>query len=327
MTGNIVALSPDNNRLDVLRRAAPPGVEVDWVDSTLPLEEQAAQLRDTVVIIGAPSPELARVCAKLKLVQTTSAGTDRMDVVALGEMGIKVANGGGGNAVAVSEHTIALMLSVYRKLHLQFQSVRSGKWSSGIRSDWFSQAHELTGRTVGIVGFGRIGQEVAKRLRGWDCVILYQDAIARPPEVEEEFQATRVPLDKLLKTSDVVTLHVPLTGRTRGMIGEDELAMMKPTAVLINACRGKVVDEAALVKALRQGKIAGAGLDVLEEEPTPADNPLLDMDNVAVTPHMASFSQESAEKSSAFAVRNAARVVSGLEPESVVLPEWGGLPD
>jgi len=123
-----------------------------------------------------------------------------------------------------------------------------------------------------------------------------------------------------LQTSDIVTLHVPLNRQTQGMISDREFDLMKPTAVLINACRGPVVDEAALIRALRDKKISAAGLDVLEQEPTPADNPLLDMDNVLVTPHLAEFAQESYDKSRAFAVQNAARVARGEEPESVVLP-------
>jgi D-3-phosphoglycerate dehydrogenase len=125
----------------------------------------------------------------------------------------------------------------------------------------------------------------------------------------------------LLKTSDVVTLHVPLNRHTRGMISDRELALMKSSALLINACRGPVVDEAALIRALNDNEIAAAGLDVLEVEPTPADNPLLEMDNVMVTPHMAGLGPEAAAKSRAFAVQNSVMVASGEEPESVVLPE------
>jgi phosphoglycerate dehydrogenase-like enzyme len=127
-----------------------------------------------------------------------------------------------------------------------------------------------------------------------------------------------VPLDELLSTSDIVTLHVPLTRETKGMMSDREFGLMKPTAVLINACRGPVVDEAALIRALQQKKILAAGLDVLEQEPTPVDNPLLDMDNVLVTPHLAAFAQESYDKSRAFAVQNAARVSRGEAAESVV---------
>ena len=124
--------------------------------------------------------------------------------------------------------------------------------------------------------------------------------------------------DDLLRTADIITLHVPLTRQTKGMISDREFSLMKPTTVLINACRGPVVDEAALIRALQAKKIMAAGLDVLEEEPTPANNPLLDMDNVLVTPHLAAFAQESYAKSHVFAAQNAARVARGEEPESVI---------
>ena len=323
MSGKVALLAPDDSLLQAFERVAPEGLEINWVDSTASVEEQALGLKDAVAVLAqAPFPvELARACSNLKLLQVTSAGTDRFDLQALGELGVRVANNGGGNAVAVSEHTIGLMISVYRKLELQFQSVRARQWAGDVRTQWFSQAHELTGKTVGIVGLGRIGQEVARRLQGWDCTLIYHDALTRPPELEEELHVTGTPKEDLLRTSDIVTLHVPLMGSTRGMLSDREFEIMKPTAVLINACRGPVVDEDALIRALRDGKIAAAGLDVLEQEPTPPDNPLLDMDNVVVTPHMASFAQESGEKSRTFAAYNVARVAGGQEPESIVLPE------
>jgi phosphoglycerate dehydrogenase-like enzyme len=241
-----------------------------------------------------------------------------IDIAALNELNIKVANNGGGNAVAVSEHTIALMVSVYRKMHLQFQAVKNRQWAGDIRGTWVSEAYELTDKTVGIIGMGRIGQRVARRLQGWDCKLIYHDVVQFPPGLEESLHLTRVGFDDLLRTADIITLHVPLTRQTRGMISDREFNLMKPTTVLINACRGPVVDEAALIRALQARKIMAAGLDVLEEEPTPAHNPLLDMDNVLVTPHLAAFAQESYAKSHAFAAQNAARVARGEEPESVV---------
>ena len=321
MNAKIAILAVDDGEVERLEHFAPDSVSLFWVDSGLPADQQAAQVGDAAVTFGITTVEVARHCDNLKLVQVPSAGTERLDVKTLGEMGIRVANCGGGNAVAVSEHTIALMLSVYRKLHLQFQAVEARRWGGDVRANWFPHAHELTGKTVGIVGLGRIGQQVARRLAGWDCTLLYHDMIERPADLEKELGVERVTLDRLLKESDVVTLHVPLTNGTRGIIGERELDLMKPTAVLINTCRGPVVREAALVRALQTDKIAGAGLDVLEQEPTPADNPLLDMDSVAITPHMASFAQESWHKSRQFAIENAARVALGGEPESVVLPE------
>ena len=324
MTGEIGLLSPRGDELDQIMRLAPEGVQVTWVDSTQPLDRQVAQLKNAVAIIVIPSEipvELVRSCPNLKLVQVISAGTNLIDLPALGELGVHVANNGGANSIAVSEHTIALMVGVYRKLQLQLQSVKAREWAGGIRDAWFFQAHELAGKTVGIIGMGRIGRQVAKRLLGWECTLLYNDIVGFGPELEEEFHVTGVSMEELLRKSDVVTLHVPLTRLTRGMIADGEFDLMKPTAVLINACRGPVVDEAALIRALNNGKISAAGLDVLEAEPTAADNPLLDMDNVLITPHMASFAQESFEKMRAFAVQNAARVAEGAEPESVVLPE------
>ena len=325
MSAKVVLLSPDNTeQLEEIRLLAPEGVEIGWVDSTLPIEQQAEQMRDTIAVIAIPSVfpvELARACPNLRLVQTVSAGTNMMDLQVLGELGVKVANNGGGNAVAVAEHSIALMVSVYRKLQLQFKYVKERQWAGDMRARWFSEAYELTDKTVGIIGFGRIGQRVARRLQGWDCELLYSDVVSFPAELEEELHVSRVSNDELLQRSDIVTLHVPLNRHTRAMLSDREFDMMKPSAVLINACRGPVVDEAALIRAMREGKIAAAGLDVLEEEPTSPDNPLLDMDNVLVTPHMAGFGQEASEKSRVFAVRNTTSVAAGSEPESVVLPE------
>ena len=323
MSGKVVLLAPDDGELDAFQGVAPEGVEITWVDSTLPLEQQAAQLRETVAIIpgrGELSLELARACPNLKLIQGIGAGTDRMDIHGLGELAVRVANNHGGNSAAVSELAIALMITAYRKLHLQYESTRAGNWNSDVLSGWSPLAHDLTDKTVGIIGLGHIGKQVAKRLQGWECDLLYNDIIEMSPEVEQELQVTRVGRDELLRASDVVTLHVPLDRVTRGMISDREFDMMKPTAILVNACRGPVVDEAALIRALRQDKIAGCGLDVLEQEPTPADNPLLAMDNVCVTPHTASWTQGARVRNRTFAMANVARVLRGEEPISIVLP-------
>ncbi len=324
MGAQIVIYGPSESGLADFQRVAPEGADIGWVDSGLPMEEQADQLRDAQVMVVAGANvtvEVARHAPNLKLVQTTSAGTDQLDKTTLGEMGIRVSNNGGGNAVAVAEHTIALLVSTIRKLQLQFNAVKAGEWAADIRSAWFSQANEIAGKTVGIVGLGRIGSRVARRLQGWECDIIYADVVDPEGNIEEELNLTRVPLDELLSTADIITLHVPLGGPTYHMISDREFDLMKPTTVFINACRGPVVDEAALIRAMEAGKIAQAGLDVLEEEPTPPDNPLLHMDNVLVTPHLASFTQESGEKSRTFAMYNGARVARGEDPESVVLPD------
>ena len=324
MGAQVIIYGPSEEALENFQRVAPESVEVGWVDSALPLDEQAPDLQDAQVAVvagGVVTVEVAARAPNLKLVQTTSAGTDILDKTALGEMGVRVSNNGGGNAVAVAEHTIALLVSTIRKLQLQFSAVKAGEWAGDIRQAWFSQANEIAGKTVGVVGLGRIGSRVARRLQGWECDIIYSDVVDPEPGIEEELNLRRVELDELLSESDIITLHVPLTSQTRGMISDREFDLMKPAAVFINACRGPVVDEAALIRALEGNKIAQAGLDVLEEEPTPVDNPLLHMDNVLVTPHLASFTQESGEKSRTFAMYNAARVLRGEDPESVVLPD------
>ena len=324
MGAKIAYLAPDDGHMEYLRTLAPEA-DVAWVDSNLGTEEQAALMQDAVVIfgdgtVGDGTVEVARRCPNLKLVQVASAGTDRLDVAGLAALGIPVSNGGGGNAIAVSEHAIALMISVYRKLNLQMESARAGRWAEGIRQ-WRATAHELSGKTVGIIGLGYIGQNVAQRLVGWECELLYEDAVDRPADLEARLGVTRVSRDDLLARSDVVTLHVPLLDTTCGMISDAELDAMKTSAILINTSRGPVVDEAALIRGMRDGKIAGAGLDVLEVEPTPPDNPLLHMVNVVVTPHLASFAQEASDRCRGFALENSIRVVNGEQPLSVVAPE------
>ena len=324
MGAQVIIYGPTDAALADFQRVAPEGLDVGWVDSSKPTEEQKEDLADARVAViagGVVTVDVARLAPNLKLVQTTSAGTDILDKTALGEMGVRVSNNGGGNAVAVAEHTIALLVSTIRKLQLQFNAVKAGEWAADIRREWFSQANEIAGKTVGIVGLGRIGSRVARRLQGWECDIIYSDVVDPEPGIEEELNLRRVELDELLSESDIITLHVPLTSRTRGMISDREFDLMKPTAVFINACRGPVVDEIALIHAMEEGKVAQAGLDVLEEEPTSPDNPLLHMDNVLVTPHLASFTQESGEKSRTFAMYNAARVLRGEDPESIVLPD------
>ena len=326
MDGTVFVLTELDRWMCLYRTHAPEGVAVVWVDPSRTFEDQASVMDGASAVISSGSVDIlrvARLLPSLRLVQVNSAGTDGIDVGALNKMGIKVANGGGGNAVAVSEHAIALMLSSYRKLDRQFASVLAKQWRGDLFEEW-SSFHELTGKTVGIVGLGRIGQEMAKRLRGFDCRLLYFDTAPRSRDLEKSLRVTRLSLDELLGASDVITLHVPHTEQTAGLIGVREFDLMKPTAVLINVSRGHVVDEAALIDALRTGKIAGAGLDVLQQEPADPGNPLLDMGNVTVTPHLASFAQEAIERSYAFAVQNAARVVNGLEPLSVVVPELGG---
>jgi phosphoglycerate dehydrogenase-like enzyme len=300
-------------------------VDIAFVDSTQSADDVVAQCHDAVAIIPAGvrglTTDMASKMPNLQLIQTTSAGTDWIDKPAIYELGVKVANNGGGNRVAVSEHTITLMVSAYRRLEHQLKTARAGKWlGEAVMPGEAEDYHTLEEKTVGIVGLGRIGQAVAKRLRGWDCEIVYYDTIDFDSDVTDALNVTKLPFDELLAVSDVVTLHVPLEPTTKGLMSTREFGLMKKTAMLINACRGPVVDETALIQALRDGEIAGAGLDVLEQEPTPVDNPLFDMDNVIITPHLASRAIESTYTSTEFAIANVSRVARGEEATSIVLP-------
>ena len=297
-------------------------VEFIFVDAAEEPDEVLRQCSEAAALMPSTrtmTTDQFRRLPNLRHIQVISAGTDWLDKVALAELGVTVSNNGGGNAPAVAEHAIALMISVYRRLDRQFEGVKARRWSEGARGDP-NDHHTLVGKRVGIVGLGRIGSRVAKRLAGWECEIVYHDSFHFPAEYEEGAGATLVSFEELLKTSDIVSLHTPLETTTRYLISDREFGMMKPTAILINTCRGPVVDEAALTRALRAGVIKAAGLDVTEVEPTPPDNPLLDLDNVVITPHLASMAIESTIDSVKFGVQNAARAARGETPESVVPP-------
>ena len=300
-----------------------PELELKFVDSGLPREDVVRECKDAVALIsagrGAFDTELIAELSNLQLIQTFSAGTDWMDKAALAELGVKVANNGGANAVAVAEHAIILMLSVERKIDRQIDSVKNGTWMAGVGGDR-TEFHTLVGKRVGIVGLGRIGSRVAKRLQGWECEVVYYDVVDYDAEYVEAANARFVEFDELLETSDIVSLHVPLERTTYHMMSDREFALMKDTAILVNTCRGPVVDEAALKRALKDGQIFGAGLDVTEVEPIEPDNDLPDMANVVVTPHLATRALESELNATENAVANLARVARGEAPEWVVPP-------
>ena len=308
-------------RWEMMQKLAPEGIETRLVNPNLSHGELIEALKDVVAVI----PWLARVpvdlaseCPDLKLIQLLTAGFDIVDVSGLQEIGISVANNGGSNAISVSEHAMSLMLSVYRRLTDSWLNTKHGKWREGI--DQLPFRAEINGKTVGIVGFGNIGRQVARRLAGWDTELLYHDVVELMPGRDAELGAVATPLDELLRRSDIVTAHVPLNSSTRGMFSTREFGLMKKTAVFINTCRGPVQDEAALIEALQAGEISGAGLDVLEKEPTDPANPLLHMDNVVVTPHWAGGTAEGNERALTFAMSNFQRLAEGRTLLSVVQP-------
>jgi len=308
--------------LERLIERAPAGLEVGSVGPDANDAEVRAAIRDADIVVAwrvQPTAETLGTAKRLKLVQSLGAGVNLDWVSSLAEFGIPVANNGGANSVAVAEHAIMLMIALGRGLESQMLQVRAGQYRKGLFERW-DQTHEIAGRRVGIVGLGHIGFNVARRLSGWRADIVYHDIATMPPEREQAANATRVGLDELLRTSDIVTLHTPLTPASRGMIGQRELNLMKRDALLVNTSRGPVIDEAALIEALRTRRIRGAALDVTEEEPIPAGHPLLDLENVVLTPHAAMLAVESLEKAFDFALQNAARLMAGDEPEAIVTP-------
>lgn len=311
------------NREFMAKAADYPELELRFIDSDRPVDEVAADCQDAVAIIAGGvrlfTTDLISKLPSLKLIQTPSAGTDWLDKTALAELGVQVANNGGANAVAVAEHAILLMLTIERKLDRQIESVKAGTWMDGVGGDR-TEYHTLVGKRIGIVGLGRIGSRVAKRLQGWECDVVYNDVADYDDEYVEASGARFVEFDDLLASSDLVSLHVPLERTTRHMMSDREFGLMKPTAILVNTCRGPVVDEAALKRALTAGEIFGAGLDVTEVEPIEEDNDLPSLPNVVVTPHMATRALESEHNAVANVIANAARVARGEDPLWVVPP-------
>jgi phosphoglycerate dehydrogenase-like enzyme len=300
---------------------APSDLDLGIVDPTEPVERQVEQLRDAEALITNgllwTTGQLEKM-PKLKLLQLMSAGFNTLDVPAIREMGIEVCNNSPAISNSVAEHAISLMLMAYKRLEQGIDGVKDGSWQDPAKSGPHGKLYELSGRTVGIAGLGHIGSKVAKRLQGFETTTLYHDIRDFDPAYESELRAKRVSFDELLERSDIVTVHVPLNSQTTKMFSTREFKAMKDSAVFINTCRGPVQDEAALIRALQNGDIAGAGIDVFEQEPTPLDNPLLHMDNVVVTPHLAGSTQERIDRALVFSFENARRVLNGEAPQNAV---------
>lgn len=257
--------------------------------------------------------EAARGC---RLIQQPSIGYQHIDLEATRREGIPVANAGAANAVGVAEHTIMFMLCLLKNALYYHRKTAQGEWS---QQDMFTVSlQELEGKVLGIVGMGHIGREVAVRAKPFGCRMVYYDIKALPPRVEKELGVERMELDDLLRASDIVTLHVPLTPGTRHLIDPDKLALMKPGAFLLNLARGEVVDEEALAQALEEDRLAGAGIDVFTQEPIDPDNPLLRSPKVILSPHVAGGTNESRVRIIQVTMDNVVRVLKGEKPLNVV---------
>ena len=303
--------------VDVITPYTPDGWTTEVVDRDMPIDEQKAIVSDAdfIMVYRAPLPDdVLRAADKARLVQLLAAGYDSMNLPLMRSLEVPCANNGGANSWAVADHAVLLMLALYKQQTHTDPATRAGQWSAPVTG---SNTFEMADKLVGVLGIGNIGRQVARRVQGFDAHVQYYDLYPLDEERERELNVRRVELDELFSTSDIVTCHTPLTPQTHHIVNAERLALMKSTAVLINTSRGPVVDEAALISALQDGVIAGAGLDVFEQEPVDPDNPLLTMDNVVVTPHIAGTTWNTWFRRAEFAYQNMQRVWNGEPPLAI----------
>jgi glyoxylate reductase len=253
--------------------------------------------------------ELLESAPRLKVVSSMAVGVDNIDLAACTRRGIPVGNTPGVLTEGTADLTLALLLSTARRLPEAAADARQGNWHTWSPAGWLGA--DLSGAVLGIVGMGKIGAAVARRAAGFGLKLIYTNNSSRS-DVEAEFGAEQVSLGELLERSDFVSLHVPLTPETRGLIGEKELRRMKPSAILINTARGPIVDQDALLLALRQGWIAAAGLDVTTPEPLPPEHPLFAQPNCLVLPHIGSATHNTRRRMAELACYN---LLAGLAGE------------
>jgi glyoxylate reductase len=256
-------------------------------------------------------------CPQLKIAANVAVGYDNIDVAAATRHGVVVTNTPGVLTDATADFAFALILAVTRNVVPADRYVRAGSFREWKMMEFHGA--ELGGRTLGIAGFGRIGQALARRARGFGMHVIYANRRSVAGAIEEELGARRVDKETLVATSDVLSLHVPLSAETRHFLGAAEFARMKPSAYVINTARGPVIDEAALARALREGAIRGAGLDVFEREPA-VDPDLLAAPNTVLTPHIASATTETRTRMALMACENVLAVLAGRPAPNPVLP-------
>lgn len=294
----------------------PPGFELVFAE-LLPEEGAIAAVADADYVISTFMPtRIIEAARKVKLIQKIGEGTDKIDVATAARLGIPVAKTAGSASHAVAEMATALMLATLRRLPQAHIGMMSGKW---LRWQIRPGAQSLRGKQIGIVGLGKIGKIVAEIMHGFRASVVYYDVV-RLDEAEEARRGVRfLPMDDLVRTSDVVTVHVPLIPSTRGLIGRRELALMKPTAIVVNSCRGGVVDEEALYEALRDKRIMGAGMDDFVKEPPGPNHPFTTLDNIVLTPHLGGGTDDAELEGVKHAMANIARFDRGepLDPQDI----------
>lgn len=290
------------------------------------------------------SRRVLEACPRLKVVSRMGVGVDSIDLDAATELGILVCNVPGANTAEVADHAMALLLTLTRRLQDAIPTTREGAWSNNRRLTlhYYETVQRIAAHTVGIIGFGNIGRAFATRVRGFGPARI----IASDPYVTQStadlYGVELVPLEKLLRQADFITIHCSLTDATRHLINTETLYLTKPTAILINTARGPVVDGTALAEALSDGRLGAAALDVTEQEPINPEDPLLKLPNCIVTPHIAGFSPNFLEECTTMQAENIVRALTGEKPHGLANPEviktiavmratdpgrWAGVPD
>jgi len=309
---------------EIVRRTAPAEFELSFASSYESETQRALAEPADFLVPGFASVDAALVerAPRLRMVQKWGIGIDSIDLDVLRRRGIALGIAAGCNAGPVAELTIALMLAVYRRIPYVNREMRLGRWPT---SEMRETCFQIAGKTIGLLGLGHIGRMVARRLAGFDAQIIYFDARRADAVTESALKVTYKSLNDLLATSDIVSLHLPLSDATSGLIGVTTIAQMKDGAVLINTSRGGLVDEASLADAVRSGKLRGAGLDAFDPEPPAANSPLLALDRVVLTPHAGGGVFDNVAPVARHVFGNLLRYLRGepLPPGDLILPGVG----
>jgi len=298
-----------------LSKLCPPKMTVKFLE---PVSGPAGTVEEADFILVAAYPvdeKLLNRAGKVKLIQKTGTGYENIDVSKAAERGIPVATTPGANAIAVAELVILYILALYRKLVHLDKTTKEGKW------EMWKHRHvsfELYGKRLGIIGMGQIGRALAERAIAFGVHVDYYDIVRLSPEVEGKLGVTYREFEVLLEHSDIISIHVPYNEQTKGLIGKEELAKMKKTAILVNTARGAVVDQEALVEALQEKQLAGAALDVYDREPPEAGSPILRLNNVITTPHIGAGTLDTWLRVISMSMENVERVAKGQSPLHVV---------
>ena len=297
--------------LSIIEKELPPGFTLKSLDK--PCKKELIEKADKADYFLASGRipidrEVINAAVNLKMIQRTGVGLDSFDLEMLKEKGIPVYVNQGINSRSVAEHALMLILAVLRRLVIVDSSVKSGNW---LKHKLGLETHELYNKTVGLIGLGHIGIKLVKMLHGFEVRILYFDLKRLPVDKEKELNVSYLPLGKLLKEVDILSLHCPLNSESEEMIGYEEIALMKLGAIIINTSRGRLINENALINGLKSGHLSGAGLDVFFKEPLPENSPLLKLDNVVLTPHLGGVTLDAFRRMMREAFQNIKRFEDG----------------